>query len=249
MRLRLLFPIVTALIIAPAPASASNFTVTPTEINLSGSATSALVTLTNASKQPLRFEITLFAWSEDERGKMNLAASTDVTYFPKLVELAAGATRNIRVGINAGVARDVERSFRLFIEELPNQSGATPNAVAIRTKVGIPVFVRPAKATRSAVIESVSVSGGRVLARLRNTGNLHINVETLAVKGTGSSGAPTFSKEGAGWYVLPGATRVFEIPLTAAECKATSALTVELFGHTTSLKGASQVSPAACAAS
>ena len=60
--------------------------------------------------------------------------------------------------------------------------------------------------------------------------------------------APTFSKEGAGWYVLPGATRIFEVPITAGECSSTTAVAVELFGRNTSLKGAGQVSPAACAA-
>ena len=60
--------------------------------------------------------------------------------------------------------------------------------MALRTKVGIPVFVRPAKPSRTAVIEGVSVENGKVLARVRNTGNLHISVETIAVKGTRWSG-------------------------------------------------------------
>ena len=237
-----------ALLLAPQVATWSNFTVTPTEVNLSTSATSALVTLRNGSKLPLRFEVTLVSWSEDEHGKMALNPSTEVTYFPKLVELAGGTSRNIRVGINAGPARDVEQSFRLFIEELPDQSAPKGNAVALRTKVGIPVFVRPAKPVRSAEIAGVSVENGKVLTRVRNTGNLHINVETIAVKGTGGSAAPTFTKEGTGWYVLPGATRIFEVPMTAAECKSTTSVAVEVTGHGKSLTNASQVTPAACAA-
>ena len=246
MRRHLIPVAIVVLLLVPQAATWSNFTVTPTEVNLSASATSALVTLRNGSKLPLRFEVTVFSWSEDERGKMALNPSSDVTFFPKLVELAGGASRNIRVGINAGLARDVEQSFRLFIEELPDQSAPKANTVALRTKVGIPVFVRPVKPVRSAAIEGVSVENGKVLARLRNTGNLHISVDTISVKGTGGSGAPTFTKEGPGWYVLPGATRIFEVPMTAAECKSTSAVTVELLGHAKSLKGASQVSPAAC---
>jgi fimbrial chaperone protein len=174
-----------------------------------------------------------------------------VTFFPKLVELAGGASRNIRVGINAGLAGDVEKSFRLFIEELPDQSAPpAANAVALRTKIGIPVFVRPAKPSRTAVIDGVSVDNGKVLVRVRNTGNLHVSVDTISVTGTGAGGsaASTFTKEGPGWYVLPGATRIFEVPMTAAECKATTSVAVEVTGHGKSLKGTSQVSPAACAA-
>jgi len=250
MRLHLLLVAIVALLLAPHAAAASNFTVTPTEVNLSASATSALVTLRNGSRLPLRFEITLVAWSEDEHGKMALSPSSDVTFFPKLVELAGGASRNIRIGINAGMARDVEQTFRLFVEELPDQSApaAAANAVALRTKIGIPVFVRPAKPSRTAVIDGVSVENGKVLARVRNTGNLHISVDTISVKGTGGSAASTFTKEGPGWYVLPGATRIFEVPITATECRSTTSVAVEVLGHNKSLKGASQVSPAACAA-
>ena len=237
-----------ALLLAPHAAARSNFTVTPTEVNLSASATSALVTLRNVSKLPLRFEVAVFSWSEDERGKMALNPSSEVTFFPKLVELAGGASRNIRIGINAGLARDVEQSFRLFIEELPDQSAPKGNAVALRTKVGIPVFVRPAKPVRSAEIAGISVENGKVLTSVRNTGNLHVSVDTISVKGTGGSAAPTFTKEGPGWYVLPGATRIFEVPMTAAECKSTTSVAVAVTGHGKSLTSASQVSPAACAA-
>ncbi len=248
MRLRLCAPALLTLLLAPMQAMASNFVVTPTEIDLSTSATSALLTLRNVSKAPLRFEVTLFTWSEDEHGAMSLQPSTDVTFFPKLIELAPGASRNIRLGIIAGTSRDVERSFRIFVEELPDQSARTPNGVAIRTKVGIPVFVRPVKPTRSAVIESVSVAGGKVLTRVRNTGNLHLNVDSIAVKGIGPSTAATFTREGHGWYVLPGGTRTFEVPMSAAECQSTTAVAVEVFGHDRSLKGASPVSPAVCVA-
>jgi len=247
-RLQLIPVIAVALLLAPDAAIAANFTVTPTEVNLSPSATSALVTIRNGSKLPLRFEITLLSWSEDEHGKMTLNPSSDVTFFPKLVELPGGASRNIRIGINAGAARDIEQSFRLFVEELPDQSAPVTNAVALRTKVGIPVFVRPAKPVRTAVIDGVSVENGKVLARVRNTGNLHVSVDTISVKGAGASAAPTFTKEGPGWYVLPGATRIFEVPMTATECRSTTSVAVEVFGHNRSLKGASQVSPAACAA-
>jgi fimbrial chaperone protein len=245
---RCLIPVaMAALLLAPHGASASNFTVSPTQVNLSATATSALVTLRNSSKVPLRFEVTLASWSEDERGNMVLNPSPHVTFFPKLIELAGGASRNIRIGITAGVARDVEQSFRLFIEELPDQSAPRANVVALRTKVGIPVFARPEKPLRTAVIESITVESGKVLARVRNTGNLHVSVDTISVKGTGGSG-PTFTKEGPGWYVLPGATRIFEVPMTATECRATTSVAVEVSGHNKSLRGASQVSPASCAA-
>jgi P pilus assembly chaperone PapD len=98
------------------------------------------------------------------------------------------------------------------------------------------------------VLDGVSVEHGKVLTRVRNTGNLHISVDRLSVTGTGPSAASTFTKYGPGWYVLPGATRIFEVPMTDTECRSTTKVDVEVFGHNRSLKGASQVSPAACVA-
>ena len=85
-------PSIVALLLAPHAAIASNFTVTPTEVNLSTSATSALVTLRNGSKVPLRFEVTLVSWSEDEHGKMTLNPSSDVHVLSQ-----AGRARRRRV--------------------------------------------------------------------------------------------------------------------------------------------------------
>ena len=166
---------------------ASNFVVTPTQIDLSTSTTSALLTLRNLSKTPLRFEVTLFTWSEDEHGAMTLQPSTDVTFFPKLIELAAGTSHNVRLGINAGASRDVERSFRIFVEELPINRRRTPTRSRSAPRSASRCSFAPAKPARSAVVDSVSVAGGKVLTRVRNTGNLHINVDTIAVKGTGAS--------------------------------------------------------------
>lgn len=236
------------LLCAASAADASNFTVSPTELNLSAGATSTLVTLRNQDKRPLRFEIAVFAWSEDEHGQMSLTPSADVTFFPKLVELAPGASRNVRVGISASVPRDTEVAFRLFVEELPDQSAPQANAVAIRTKIGIPVFVRPGKPTRSAQLERVTIEGGKILTRVRNTGNLHISVDSIAATGITAAKSPAFSKTGTGWYVLPGATRIFEIPLSAAECSGATSVAVEVFGHDTSIKSSAAVPPGACAA-
>jgi len=235
-------------LVTPCVAAASNFTVSPTEVNLSAASQSALVTLKNGGKTTLRFEVTVFSWSESPDGKMVLTPTTDVTFFPKLVELAAGASRNIRVGVGAGVAGEVEKCYRIFVEELPDTAAVTTNAVAIRTKIGVPVFVRPAKLTRAANVESVTVEGGRVLTSVKNTGTLHVTAEAVVVRGLDAAGAEKFTHEGQGWYVLPGATRVFPVTITAEECRSAKTIEVLVRGPNGSIKGSAAVAAGACAA-
>src|SRR5882724_10665715 len=138
-----------AVALVPAAALASSFTVDPLMVQLSARRTSQVVTLTNQSGQELRFEVKAFAWSHDDQGEMTLDATSDVVLFPSLITLKAGEKKNIRVGAVVKPAAE-ERSYRLFVEELPPaaEPGASGGSrVAMRTRVGIPVFISPAKAT------------------------------------------------------------------------------------------------------
>jgi len=134
---------ITALLLAPRGAIASNFTVTPTEVNLSTSATSALVTLRNGSKLPLRFEITVVSWSEDEHGTMALNPSSDVTFFPKLVELpavrrATSASASMRARSAASNSRIGSLSKSSRISRLqPSTSWPSAPGLASRCSSGL----------------------------------------------------------------------------------------------------------------
>jgi fimbrial chaperone protein len=245
--MRGLLVVVIAVIALVRVAHAATFTVNPTEVSLSARGSSALVTLRNESDRAARFEITVFAWSETG-GQMTLTPTTDVTFFPRLIELAPKATRNIRVGVTAKPGAAVERAYRLFVEELPDNSQPKGNAIAIRTKMGLPVFVRPEKTSRSAVLEPLVVENGRVVTRVRNTGTLHVNVEGITVNGSSATGARTFTREVPGWYVLAGETRDFALPLTAEECAASTTIDVEVRGHNSALKGRGTVPAGGCVA-
>ena len=246
MRRVLTILLLATVLLIPSRARAANIALSPTEANLSSDKSSALIVMRNVSAKPLRCEININTWTEDERGQMVLEPTTEVTVFPKLIDLPAGASRNIRIGLGSGGVGTTERTYRVFVEELPDETQRNPNAVTLRSKIGIPVFVRPDKPTRSAAVDSVTVEGGKVLTRVRNTGNLHISVDNVAVRGVNASGAETFTGNARGWYVLPGATRVFETPIAATACAATTTVSVEVTGHGKSLSGNGAVPAGAC---
>src|SRR5713226_9619743 len=124
---------------------ASAFKVTPVRVTFSAPS-STLLTLRNESDQTLRFQVTSFAWSQDASGAVQLAPTEDIVFFPALLTLKPGEERKVRVAATVA-AKDVERTYRIFFEELPplerpENSGAQ---VRILTKMGIPIFVIPAK--------------------------------------------------------------------------------------------------------
>ena len=221
---------VTALLGGPAigQASASTFNVSPTQVFLSGKASSALLTLRNDSEEPLRFQLSVFAWDQSPSGEMTLAPTQDVVFFPALLTLAPKEERNIRVG-RVVAPTNVERTYRIFVEELPSlEAVANPAAsVKVLTKMGIPIFVRPAKEDTAAGITGFGAHDGAVHFTLANSGTVHFVPEHVVVRGL-ADGKSVFETAIPAWYVLAGGTRDFELPLAKEDCVRATSLQVQV---------------------
>src|SRR5512141_1630359 len=96
-RLTALSIVILGLVFQAEVMRASAFRVTPIQVELSGKS-SALLTLTNESGQPLRFQISAFSWSQAPNGDMQLNPTQDISFFPSLLTLKAGEERKVRVG-------------------------------------------------------------------------------------------------------------------------------------------------------
>ena len=209
-------------------AHAASFSVTPTRIVLAPATTSAVVTLSNHSAVPMRFQLTAFAWDQTEAGQVALSDTKDVVVYPSLVTVAPGESRRIRVAVSAPSVA-VERSFRLFIEELPDHAEAPSRrmGVTVRTKMGIPIFVQGARQAPRVTVEPLEFVGGALRVRLSNGGTAHAVVDQIRVRGESATGDAVFATSINGWYLLAGRRQVFSIPIPAAACaRATTVLVV-----------------------
>jgi fimbrial chaperone protein len=205
-----------------APARAANFTVNPLQVSLSPSARSGLVTIKNTSNDELRFQISAFEWDQDDRGEIKLNSTTSLIVFPQLLTLPPGAQRQIRVGTDT-IATGSELSYRVFFEELPASKAATANGVQMRTRVGLPVFVRPAGALNAAIqIHDLRAVDSKIAVEVRNTGKAHTSVDSVKIVGLDASGKTIYTNDVAGWYVLANRSTTYEVPVTGAGCSAVS---------------------------
>src|SRR5262245_57152598 len=176
-----------------ATASAANFTVNPMQVSLSPSVRSAVVTLHNTSKEELRFQISAFEWDQDNKGGMKLTPSTALIVFPQLLTLAPGAQKQVRVGTDAK-ATGSELSFRIFFEELPASTAAASNGVTMRTKVGLPVFVRPAGSLAAAMqIHDLRAADGKISMDVKNEGQAHGVVDNVHIVAADASGKTVYT--------------------------------------------------------
>lgn len=233
---------------ATAPAGAATFTVDRVDIRLSASAQTALVTVRNDGDTELRFQIGVVTWSQNGAGVYAFAPTQDVVAFPTLLTLARGQSRRIRVGATTGYGA-TEKSYRLFIEELPGAARPSGGAsVMTRTKVGIPVFMEPATQNAAIELAAASMRGGVLMLPLRNSGNVHIVAGDVVVNGLDAQGAQVFTTTVRGGYVLPGVTRTFEQAVPTANCRGVRALEVTLTVNGKASKKRTAVADGVCTA-
>jgi fimbrial chaperone protein len=235
-------------LVGAAPACAADFTVTPVQASLSRRSPSALLNLTNTGSKPLRFELSAYEWAQDAQGRILLAPTDDIVFFPQLLILARGEQRKIRVGTLSAAANS-ERSYRLFVEQLPS-AGKTElrvsKGVELLTRVGIPVFVRPATTRKSGEVSGLAIAGGRLSFEIRNTGNVHLVIESVQVAGVAGGDRVVFVKHTKGWYVLAGQTTRYELEMTPGECRDSSAVEVSARTEDTTLSQRLPISAASC---
>jgi fimbrial chaperone protein len=239
-----------AFILAPARrADAAAFNVKPTMIQLSAKASSGLVSIRNESAETLRFQLSVFAWNQSDKGEMQLQPTQDVVFFPALMSLGPGEERKVRVGTSVP-AGPLERSYRIFVEELPplvkakEAKDAKDGKTQIRvlTRMGIPIFVEPAALSGGATlttpgrIEPKSVRGDKLSFEVRNTGNVHFQVRQARVVGLGAGKENLFERAVPGWYVLAGGSRVFEVQPPKGVCGKTKELAFEVDTERTTLQ-------------
>jgi fimbrial chaperone protein len=227
-------------------APAATFSVNPVQIFLSAATKSALLTLKNETDQPIRFQLSVNAWAQDPGGQMQLAPTTDIVFFPAMLTLQAHEERKVRIGATVPPG-SVEKTYRIFVEELPPlEKKDTPAGVTMLTKMGIPIFLQPAKPVGQAAIREVGIRDGHLGFTLQNNGNVYFLPKSVGVRGLNVSGDRVMDQKVDAWYVLAGTVRVFDVAIPAPQCGQVRSLAIEVQVSGSVLKETLQTPGGAC---
>jgi hypothetical protein len=74
--------------------------------------------------------------------------------------------------------------------------------------------VEPTKSTSSGRIQDAALRAGQLSFAVRNTGTVHFVVQSIKLTGYGPAGERVLEGALEGWYVLPGGTRRYDLPLS-----------------------------------
>lgn len=194
---------------------------------LSPQSSSALLTVRNDSPEKVRFQVGVFEWDQTPQGEMLLNPTDDLIFYPNLLAIEPGEERNIRVGSNKSIVAS-EKSYRIFVEELPPVEKSDHSGIRILTKMGIPVFVQPAKHLVQGQVVDAKIGATEFAFEIRNAGNVHFFPRSIRVQGNGPEGGTILVNQLQPWYILPGGVRKYSVEIPQEDCRKLQSLTVEV---------------------
>jgi fimbrial chaperone protein len=208
-----------------SPAFSADFRITPTTLELNSGAKSGAFSVINNGSEKVNIAVSLKEWTQDAAGKDMYGETKDIVFFPKIMSIEPNEQRAIRIGVK-GPQSQKEKTYRLFVEEIPTQkkkpdektAGKITAGLTIAFRFATPIFVKPVRPQETAVLEKVELSKGLAKATVKNTGNVHIKVLSVTFRGKAADGKELFSKEISGWYVLHGLSRPYEMTVPKELC-------------------------------
>lgn len=222
-------------------AHASEFMVSPVRAELRAGALNETITITNRGDARIRIGVKVMEWTQDAQGQDVYTETSDLVYFPRQMEIEPDGRRLVRVGAKAP-AGATERSYRMFIEELPDPAaGAARAQMAVYFRFGVPIFLPPAAPRVETEIQEPTLEKGRVSLRVRNPGNRHVRITRVNV-----SDDAGFSREVPGWYSLAGTERTYALELPRDVCRRARTLSVAIEGEGLRADRKLSVDPARC---
>jgi fimbrial chaperone protein len=215
------------IVLFPSEGLPVNFSINPVRIFFEGVKKTDILTIKNESTKSVALQMTAFAWTQDEKGENVYAPTEDILFFPKLLEIKPGEEKIIRIGKKISLS-DTEKTYRLFIEEIPDNSKAETTSVRILTKVGVPIFIPPLKTSASGAIEKIELNRSGLRLGVKNDGNVHFIIRSIRVAGNDSAGKEVYDMEEAGGYLHHGRSKEFAFEIPQDACRNMKTLNVHI---------------------
>jgi fimbrial chaperone protein len=236
-------------LLASLPAAAGEFVINPLRVSLDQSTRASEVVVRNDDKVPLRMQVEAMSWSQGGEGPDQYLPAEGLLYFPRTMEIPPGDSRVIRVGVRvAPVTR--EEAYRLFIEELPTAAAADEPAAGtslrVFLRVGVAVFVGPAKPERSGEIARLDLKGRQVEWTVANKGNVHFRADQVELVGSARDGTRLFVQPFQERYFLAGVTRTLRFDIAPEVCGRLATIEAVVVADRLDLKRRIDVAPGSC---
>ena len=231
--------------ILPQKIFSADFSIAPVRVFFDTRTTTAILTITNESEKDLTLQLKTFTWQQDEAGEDVYSPTEDIIFFPKIFKIEKAADKLIRLWSKIPHGSD-EKTYRLFLEEIPESQAANGASVRILMRVGVPIFISPLQESAKGVITKAVLQSGNLSLSIKNEGNSHFIIQKITVKGTNDAGIELFNIETGGGYLLAAASKSFMIEIPADKCPQAKFFEINIDTDKLSLDGKIEISKEMC---
>jgi len=199
----------------------------PIRIDLDARNKTGSVKVINEGDTLLRFQLKASRWSQDDTGTDFYEETQDLVFFPRILSIPPGEERMVRAGYKIP-ATDAEKTYRLFIEQIPEKSPTSAAQVSILIRFGVPIFSAPLKPLAQGKIEDIKIEDNNLKFNLINSGNTNLQIHSIAAKGFNAEETESFTESIKGWYLLNRHNRRHSIPLPSNICSQTRKIDISV---------------------
>lgn len=234
------------LILSPWSCFAGAFKVVPVRITMEPDEKTSIVTIKNVGNEKVTIQLSVKTWNQDENGREKYQDTKDILFFPKIASISKDGQQIIRLGYQGKETPAVERTYRLFVEELPVRNPGDKELKFVLRMI-IPVFISPRVKTVGWSIEKSELTNGILRVKVKNGGNAHIATSKIDVTGKDENDKEVFFKEISGGYILANSSRYHTIEIPQADCLKTRTLNVAVDVEKSVIKTELKVDKSMCA--
>ena len=200
--------ILTAVFASPgAMLHAASLQVAPVLVEVPAPGVASTLKLHNDGEKPINAQIRIFRWTQ-AGGADVLTPTDDVAASPPIVSLKPATDYTVRIVRTTKEPVTQEESYRLLIDELPEQSAGAAATVNIELRYSIPVFFTKPGAPAKLTFDLAH--GTKPSVVVSNAGDRRVRLAKL--KFTDGKGAVANFGDGLAGYVLGRSSRNFDVP-------------------------------------
>ncbi len=193
-------------------AAAGQLKVSPIRVDLSAGQPMSVINVGNTGRSASLIHVRVRAWHH-RTGQDAYDESNDVLINPMIFKLEPGQEQLIRIGLRRPQAKPREVAYRVFIQEVPQETRSRERRIATLLRISLPIFVAPVEPDDSILVWRVEPKAeDQLVLSVENAGNLHTQISSFALLRQG--GAPLTEVDGH-TYVLAGQRREWVLPRVA----------------------------------
>jgi fimbrial chaperone protein len=178
--------------------------ISPVLLTLGAVGDTEICTVNNFGGAAAGAQVRLKSWTQSG-GQDVLSDTADVVASPPFMSIDPGQKQIVRV-VNLSAAPGLaEQAFRFLLNEIPVPGTPPGKGISFMLEFSVPMFL-PGAGSAPPMLQAAFVeSGGRVVLRLVNQGDVHARLTNLSYRDPG--GTKLLHEPGLAGYVLSHATR------------------------------------------